>query len=490
VGEDSPPPYASSASAENPAVILPPPPSSSIPPVPETAAELFPETEADDVLVDENGKLRAASPSRLIERLAQPDRFDHRYSTMLLLTYRSFFTPLELLQALVSRYSMAPPGDVSEDEERHRLWVRLVQQPVQLMVCNVLQKWVSQYVYDDDLQPELLDAIDAFVETALATNYKVGSLLKAAVLKRRQNTRRARGELTFSEPPPQCLFTENFFSPIDRPASVAPLEWARQLTRIEFDLFCRISPKELFGQAWTKKDKEVRAPHVIALIQHFNNVSAWVASVVLSEAEMGQRAEAFSHLVEVATECGKLGNFNALFEIAAGLDLSAVHRLKATKAQLTPDITALHERLTEIVSTDGNRKVYRKALEDSRTGPTIPYMGIYLTDLTFIEDGHPNRIEKCVDRDGAEEKLSLVNWIKHQQYAAVVEDIRYYQQTHYNLAPCEPLDEYLRSAMLALLMDEKEQYERSLEVEPRGAAGAKVKEKKVDPLLKLMKGEI
>jgi len=49
-------------------------------------------------------------------------------------------------------------------------------------------------------------------------------------------------------------------------------EVARQLTLIEYDLFKAIKPWECLGQAWTKKDKEIKAPNIIAMIKRFNYV--------------------------------------------------------------------------------------------------------------------------------------------------------------------------------------------------------------------------
>ena len=51
---------------------------------------------------------------------------------------------------------------------------------------------------------------------------------------------------------------------------------ARQLSLIEFGLFGKLQPRELLRCAWTKKDKQRRAPNVLALSAHFNTVANWV----------------------------------------------------------------------------------------------------------------------------------------------------------------------------------------------------------------------
>ena len=122
---------------------------------------------------------------------------------------------------------MTPPPVVAADATLLEAWDVRHLQPVQLMVCNVLQKWIANYLYDDDLEPPLLQRFSWFVE-GLAVNErtaKVGKLLKASMIKRREKCSRSRQssmprELMFSKPPPPLLFNEDEFDSHDRPARV------------------------------------------------------------------------------------------------------------------------------------------------------------------------------------------------------------------------------------------------------------------------------
>ena len=90
-------------------------------------------------------------------------------------------------------------------------------------------------------------------------------------------------------------------------------------------------------------------------------------------------------------------------------------------------------------------------------------LGVYLTDLTFIEDGIPSIIKKS----------TLINFAKRAKTAEVIRDIQQYQNVPYPLQPVPELQEYILSNMQAA-GDVHEMYEKSLAVEPREREDEKI----------------
>ncbi len=93
----------------------------------------------------------------------------------------------------------------------------------------------------------------------------------------------------------------------------------------------------------------------------------------------------------------------------------------------------------------------------------MPFAGVYLTDLTFIEDGIPSVIKRT----------DLINFAKRAKTADVIRDIQQYQNVPYVLKSVPDLQDYILSNMQAA-GDVHEMYDKSLQVEPREREDEKI----------------
>ena len=85
--------------------------------------------------------------------------------------------------------------------------------------------------------------------------------------------------------------------------------------------------------------------------------------------------------------------------------------------------------------------------------------GAYLTDLIFIADGNPDKIE------------NRINFVKHKFVYNVVARIQTYQTVVYNLEEVDSIQQFLLNLPQ---MDDKELFASSLQIEPRGAVRADI----------------
>lgn len=90
-------------------------------------------------------------------------------------------------------------------------------------------------------------------------------------------------------------------------------------------------------------------------------------------------------------------------------------------------------------------------------------IGVYLTDLTFIEDGIPSIIKKT----------TAINFAKRAKTADVIRDIQQYQNVPYSLQGVPELQDYILSNMQAA-GDVHEMYDKSLLIEPREREDEKI----------------
>ena len=110
---------------------------------------------------------------------------------------------------------------------------------------------------------------------------------------------------------------------------------------------------------------------------------------MLSQNKVRTRAEVVTHFVKVARRLYDLRNLHSLKAVVSALQATPIFRLQQTW-QLVPrrDRDRLEE-LAKLVSEDDNYAHLRRFLETVRL-PCLPYLGLYLTDIVFIDVAHPH----------------------------------------------------------------------------------------------------
>ena len=420
---------------------------------------------AYDIKVDPP-QLRGGTLTGLVEQLTRHDRPDFQYNATFLLTYKSFTTAPELFEMLVRRWSIQPPPGLSGADLQ--LWTDKKQKPIRFRVVNILKSWFDNHWMElnDEPSSQLVQRVYAFAKDTVQSTSTPGAAPLMTSIEQRMRGHDASSKRlvpTQSGNPPAPIIPRNMkklkFLDID------VLEFARQLTVIESKLYCKIKPTECLDKTWQKKLRPGEpdpAENVKALILHSNQLTNWVAQMILTQADVKRRVVVIKHFVAIADKCRGLNNFSCLTSIISALGSAPITRLGRTWAQVNARTTHTLESMRTLMGSTRNFLAYRDALK-SATPPCIPFLGIYLTDLTFIEDGLPSLFKRT----------QLINFDKRAKTAVIIHDIQNKQNTPYALQPVPELQDYIAKNMQTS-DDVHEMYDRSLQVEPREREDEKI----------------
>ncbi|KAG9340728.1 hypothetical protein JZ751_020320 [Albula glossodonta] len=317
-------------------------------------------------------------------------------------------------------------------------------------VLNVLRHWVSKHSQDFESNTELKMKVISFLEEVMHDPELLTQERKAAA-----NIIRT---LTQEDPGDSQLNIEEL-TQLDEGEKVEPfechsaLEIAEQLTLLDHMVFKVIPYEEFFGQGWMKNDKNEKTPYIMKTTKHFNDISNLIATEILRCDDVNTRVSVMEKWVAVADICRCLHNYNAVLEITSSLNRSSIFRLKKTWLKVSKQTKTVIDKLQKLVSSEGRFKNLREALKNCDP-PCVPYLGMYLTDLAFIEEGTPNYTED-----------NLVNFSKMRMISHIIREIRQFQQTAYKIDYQPKAAQYLLDN--SSVLDEESLYEASLRIEPK-----------------------
>ncbi|KAI8811841.1 ras guanine nucleotide exchange factor domain-containing protein, partial [Cladochytrium replicatum] len=166
---------------------------------------------------------------------------------------------------------------------------------------------------------------------------------------------------------------------------------AQQLNLMEFEIFSRIKPRDFLQHIWSRRLKGRHAPAVAASIGHFNFISAWVATRVLSQKKLKNRSKMLSKFMKIAQILREANNYNTLMAIIAGINSHPIFRLKQTRRLIENKASfKQYEVLQDLMGMHHGFANYRAALKTSEM-PCIPYLGLFLKDLLYTDEVNKDR---------------------------------------------------------------------------------------------------
>ncbi|XP_060590659.1 rap guanine nucleotide exchange factor 1-like isoform X2 [Ruditapes philippinarum] len=226
-------------------------------------------------------------------------------------------------------------------------------------------------------------------------------------------------------------------------------EIAEQMTLIDANLFQQIEIPEVL--LWAKEQSEELSPNLTQFTEHFNKMSYWCRTRILLQTEAKEREKYMVKYIKIMRHLRKMNNFNSYLALLSALDSAPVRRLDWQKQHLD----ALKE-FCQLIDSSGSFRAYRHALSETDP-PCIPYIGLILQDLTFINIGN----QDCLP-DGS------INFAKRWQQFHILDNMRRFRdkKCNYDLKRKKEIVEMFDN--FADYLGEEALWQISEEIKPRG----------------------
>jgi hypothetical protein len=435
-------------------------------------------TYVHELVYNKEGQISGGSLPALVEQLTTYETTpDVVFVTTFYLTFRLFTTPVELAQCLIDRFDYI--GDSQS-----------IGVPVRLRVYNVFKGWLESH-WASESDSAALGIILAFATgkmreampaagkrlaelTSKVTEVRAGALVPRLV----SSIGNAGSSNTFTSADsnvPSSIISKSQLSALRSSKEgrsqcsildFDPLELARQFTIIESKLFCSIQAEELLALEWTKKS-DSKAVNVKAMSTLSTDLANLVADTILHLEDAKKRAAIIKQWVKIAAKCLELNNYDSLMAIICSLNSSMVMRLKRTWELVSVKTKTRLEELKAITDVGRNYAVLRQRLHN-HVAPCIPFVGIYLTDLTFIDVG--NTTTRQLPGESGQDSVSVINFDKHMKTAKIIGQLQSFQ-VPYRLATVPEMQDWMEMQIQRVRCSDQANvqsyYRRSLLLEPR-----------------------
>ncbi|XP_055601728.1 guanine nucleotide-releasing factor 2 isoform X2 [Uranotaenia lowii] len=353
------------------------------------------------------------------------------YGEAFITTFRTFISPLELIQKLTHRYSIFHCQMIDAKQkaakESFSLLVRVVNDltspDLSLHLLEILMSFVYQLVCAGHL--------------TMAKLLRVKLIEKAALFKQKSAKDHANQALScraIITSPPTLL-------------DLKSIEIAEQMTLLDAELFHKIEIPEVL--IWAQEQNEERSPNLTTFTEHFNKMSYWARSQILRQREAKDREKYVIKFIKIMKHLRKMNNYNSYLALLSALDSAPIRRLEWHRT-----ITEGLKEYCALIDSSSSFRAYRQALAETNP-PCIPYIGLVLQDLTFVHIGNPDLLS-----DGS------INFSKRWQQYHIVVNMKRFKKGSYQFKKNEKIIGFFDN--FEDYLDEDAMWQISEDIKPRG----------------------
>ncbi|KAK9498271.1 hypothetical protein O3M35_002943 [Rhynocoris fuscipes] len=379
---------------------------------------------------DEEGPaIRGGHPDALLIQATKASKNDFLYQEAFLTTYRTFMSPLDLIEKLCSRQQRFS-GNIDPAKQR------AARETFSLLVRVVSDLTVS------DLEDSLLKVLMEFVYQLLCSgDLTMARVLRVIILEKYNN--KVQYYSTNTLLPLQNIYTRQS-TLIDFKSDHV----AEQMTLLDSELFMKIEIPEVL--IWAQEQNEERSPNLTRFTEHFNKMSYWARSRILEQHDAKDREKYVVKFIKIMKHLRKINNFNSYLALLSALDSAPIRRLEWQK-----HITEGLKEYCALIDSSSSFRAYRQALGETQP-PCIPYIGLVLQDLTFVHIGNSDYLS-----DG------VINFSKRWQQFNIVENMKRFKKGTYNFKKNERIIAFFSN--FDDFLCEEAMWQISESIKPRGS---------------------
>ncbi|KAL9655979.1 hypothetical protein ABK040_007600 [Willaertia magna] len=391
-------------------------------------------------------------------------------------TYRSVLKPKVVLQKLIERFEV--PSIKSDDlvfTDVERVYYNTtIAQGIKRKVLLTLSRWVKNYYFD--FEQKMITVLEEFIQKVdkkikgegsisfLCNNIDLGlsNIVEQIKHVMKKNDRHYEWQkakdfsslftLILNKKARLSITMKKELNILEMPVK----EIAEQLTFMDNVIYNEIKFSELLDQSWMKEKRKHQAPNLLSNVGFFNKISNWVCVSILSEENQMRRVRILRKMLHLLGALHEMNSFNLAMAVSGGLGETSVHRLTNTWDEIEEKTLEIQHNCLEFTSPKGNYKQFRAATNECFVSgkSCVPYIGIYLKDLVFTDDGNPAFVD------------GKINFTKCINTYAIMFQVLRFQGRNYNI---EPNPDFIKEI---LTFDDKKysedaRYEMSLKIQPK-----------------------
>ena len=372
---------------------------------------------------DGSQMLTGGAIDALLVHATGANKSDLAFHDAFLTTYRTFITPKELINKLLYRERrFKERGHKKASQSAFFLLLQVVDELTGKVEKSILEQLIRE-VYRHLINGHLV----------------VARLLRDKMLPKCENYYKTTQLVSHPNPKKEG---ESKCSILDFQSD----DLAKQLTLLDAKNFHAIDFPEIL--AWGKEQNEEKSPNLAIYTEHFNKVSYWCRTHLLSFDKQQDREKVYSKFLKIMKHLRRFNNFNSLLALLSALDCSAVRRLDWPRS--------LQEQLSEyvaLIDSSSSFRTYRAALAGAEA-PCIPYLGLILQDVTFVYLGNADELP-----DGK------INFVKRWQLFNILHNVRRFKLENYKFESDEQILHFFND--FEKYLSEDDLFEKSLMLKPR-----------------------